>query len=114
MYRFDKIRRLRNKEDYESVFKRGNKTSTSEFVVLHQRTTLKTARLGFAISKKAIPKAHQRNRIKRLLRESFRKQTLPPVDVVFLAKQGIDLKGNKVLFEKLSVIWDKLAVLYEK
>ena len=87
---------------------------TSEFIVLHQKNTLKTARLGLAISKKALPKAHQRNRIKRLLRESFRKQALPPVDLVFLAKQGIAKKGNAVLFEKLSLIWDKLAELYVK
>lgn len=94
------------------MFKRANKTATSEFVVLHQINTLKTARLGLAISKKALPKAHQRNRIKRVLRESFRKQSLPSVDLVFLAKQGIAKRGNKVLFEKLSLIWDKLAVLY--
>ncbi|OGV40782.1 MAG: ribonuclease P protein component [Legionellales bacterium RIFCSPHIGHO2_12_FULL_42_9] len=114
MYRFDESRRLRSKKDYGSVFKHANKTSTAELIILHQRTTLKTARLGLAISKKAIPKANQRNRIKRLLRESFRRQTLPPVDVVVLAKPGIAAKGNKVIFEKLSILWNKLAVIYEK
>lgn len=114
MCRFDKTRRLRNKKDYESVFKGANKTSTSEFIILHQSGSLKTARLGLAISKKALPKAHQRNRIKRLLRESFRRRELPSMDVVFLAKHGIAKRENKVLFEKLSLIWDKLSALYVK
>ena len=111
-YPFDKARRLRTKKDYAMVFKQANKLATSEFIVLHQKNTLKTARLGLAISKKALTKAYQRNRVKRLLRESFRQRVLPPVDVVFLAKQGLAKKNNPVLFEKLSLIWDKLAVLY--
>ncbi len=112
MCQFDKTRRLINKKDYETVFKRANKLSNSDFIVLHQKNTEKKARLGLAISKKALPKAHQRNRIKRLLRESFRQRILPSVDVVFLAKHGIATRNNKVLFEKMSLIWDKLSELY--
>ena len=94
------------------MFKRANKTTTSEFIVLHKINTEKKARLGLAISKKALPRANQRNRIKRLLRESFRQHSLPSIDLVFLAKPGLVAKDNKVLFDKLSLIWDKLAALY--
>ena len=96
------------------MFKQANKTTTAEFIVLHRKSTFETARLGLAISKKVLPKAHQRNRVKRILRESFRKSALPSVDIVFLAKHGVVNKDNNVLFEKLSLIWDKLAELYVK
>ena len=112
LYGFDTTRRLTSKKDYEQVFKRAQKTVSSEFIVLHKKSNAETARLGLAISKKVLPLAVQRNRIKRLLRESFRNREHPLVDVVFLAKKGIADKNNHVLFEKLSLIWDKLDVLY--
>jgi len=113
-YRFSAARRLKNKKDYELVFKSANKTISDEFVVLHKKSQLDQARLGLAISKKILPTAVQRNRIKRILRESFRQQSLPPIDIVFMAKHGIKNKNNSVLFQKLSVIWDKLDGLYCK
>lgn len=43
-----------------------------------------TARLGLVVGKRALPRAHERNRAKRVLRETFRRRrrTLPPMDIV--------------------------------
>ncbi|MFW6092375.1 MAG: ribonuclease P protein component [Pseudomonadota bacterium] len=43
-----------------------------------------TARLGLVVGKRALPKAHQRNRAKRVLRDTFRRRrrNLPPMDIV--------------------------------
>ncbi len=47
------------------------------------------ARLGFAISRQKVRLAVGRNRLRRLIRESFRHQVaaLPPVDLVVLARE---------------------------
>ncbi|MFL2555778.1 MAG: ribonuclease P protein component [Gammaproteobacteria bacterium] len=49
------------------------------------------ARLGLAISKKYIKKSVDRNRIKRIVRESFRlqKKNLKGIDVVVLLKRKL-------------------------
>ncbi len=55
------------------------------------------ARLGLAISRKVAPRAYQRNRIKRLVREGFRRRVLdlPAVDFVFMARSGVIHRTNE-------------------
>lgn len=108
MHGFDKSRRLITKADYKFVFDEAKKTASSEFVVLFRKNNLNRARLGLALSKKVIAKAHDRNRIKRLIRESFRKSDLPSVDIIFLARQGVGTLDNTAIHRALSKIWDKL------
>lgn len=109
MHGFHKSRRLLFKTDYDHVFSQAKRWVTPEFIVLYRMNTLGSARLGLALSKKAIAKAHDRNRVKRLLRETFRVQQLPSVDIVVLAKQGVSKLDNVTLIAKLGAIWDKLC-----
>lgn len=53
---------------------------------------LEHSRLGLVVGKKVASKACQRVKIKRVLRESFRHhyQALPQVDIILIAKQGIN------------------------
>lgn len=96
------------------MFQRGFKTITSEFVVFHVMNMSGLARLGLALSKKHLPKAHDRNRIKRLLRESFRCQSLPTIDVVFLARNKLVATDNQTINKELSFLWKKLTDCYVK
>ncbi|QMT61900.1 ribonuclease P protein component [Legionella sp. PC997] len=114
MFAFKKTQRLLTKYDYNHVFEQAEKIVTSEFIVLFRENNLGYARLGLALSKKVIAKAHDRNRIKRLLRESFRQKELPAFDVVFLARQGVAKQTNAIINARMSKTWKKLISCYEK
>ena len=108
MFAFNKKHRLICKPDYDNVFKCAKKITNTEFIVLYKENNKGFARLGLALSKKNISLAYQRNRVKRLLRENFRKQLLPAVDIIFLAKHGVSNCNNKLLVTNLHLIWNKL------
>lgn len=69
------------------------------------------ARLGLAISKKVARRAVDRNRIKRLIRESFRsiRCQLPPNDIVVLARSATSAADNDRLFASLAAHWRRLS-----
>ena len=64
-----------------------------------------------AIARKKVRRAVDRNRIKRILRESFRLawSDLPSIDVVVLAKDSAASASNIELFGALESVWHKLA-----
>ena len=68
-------------------------------------------RIGVTISKKRAKRAVDRNRVKRVTRESFRQhQNLScPVDIVVLARSHTSRMTNAELFDQLAVIWSKIA-----
>ncbi len=71
-------------------------------------------RLGMAIAKKALRRAHDRNRIRRLVRESFRahQSSLPFVDIVIMCRTEVLNMSNAELFQQLEGLWLRLHKLY--
>jgi ribonuclease P protein component len=69
------------------------------------------ARLGLAVGIKAAGNAAQRNRLKRLARESFRhrQQDLPSVDVVVNARPGAARSDNAAIRASLAAHWDRIV-----
>lgn len=61
------------------------------------------ARLGLVASRKAAPRAVDRNRGKRLAREVFRavRAQLPALDIVFLLRNDLRKVSNRILREEL-------------
>lgn len=108
MNTFSKNKRLLEKSEYDQVFSQSKRLSTSDFIILYRNTTIGHARLGLAIAKKVVPKAHDRNRLKRLLRETFRTKKLASVDIIVLAKRGVDKIQSSTLLQNLNKAWDKL------
>ncbi len=113
MCKFTKKHRLLNKEQFDRVFKQANKLNSKEFLLLTRENTESVARIGFAISKKAIAKSNQRNRVKRIMKESFRQAGLSNVDVVAISKNGLSELSNEMLHAKLTKAWEKLKRLQE-
>lgn len=113
-YAFTKHKRLLTKKEYEHVFKQSTKVVTPAFFVLTRLNDKNTARLGFALSKKYLPKASSRNRIKRIFREAFRIESvkLKNVDIVLLAKSSLDNLTNSEIRESLAILWQKIEKIY--
>ncbi len=78
--------------------------------VLAVPNKLDTPRLGLAISRKVAPGAVARNRIKRLVRESFRhnRERICPLDIVVLGRSGIGRQDNATLDTALETLWRQL------
>lgn len=112
MFPFKKTQRLLKKSDYDYVFVQAKKFVTTDFILLCRENNLGYARLGLALSKKMIAKAHERNRIKRLLRECFRQTQLPSVDIIFLARAGVAKQTNLNINTRLNKLWEKLISCY--
>ena len=114
MYGFNKARRLLKKKEFDFVFSDAKKIITPEFVILYRENKYGYARLGLALSKKKIAKAHDRNRMKRFIRETFRLCDLPAVDVVVMARFGITNANNATIVTNLSKAWSRLSTLCKK
>lgn len=63
--------RIKKNKDFQKLLRKGKKCYASSLVLLY--APAKSVRMGICVGKKH-GKAHTRNRIKRLLREVFRKQ----------------------------------------
>ena len=109
--RFGKARRLLNAKDYSQVFDGAEARASHRHLLLLARTNHKPGhRLGLVIAKKNVRLAVQRNRIKRIAREVFRNlpPSAPPLDVILLARRGLDQLDNAELSTILRQQWQKL------
>ena len=90
---FPKTARLLSPRDYKPVFDNSRyKVSSKQFLFLATTSQARRPRLGLVIAKKHVPKAVHRNRLKRVLRETFRlrQAEIPLVDIVVLARKDAD------------------------
>lgn len=109
---FSQSCRLLTASDYKTVFDKSQlKVSNRYFLVLATINNLPTPRMGLVIAKKNVGKAVQRNRIKRLIRQSFRtqKSTLDNLDLVVLARKDADKLENQAIADQLTQLWQDLA-----
>jgi ribonuclease P protein component len=105
--RFTKNNRLLDAAAFGRVFDKATRSRDKLFTVLCRRNNQSIARLGLAISKKHCRKATARNRIKRIIRESFRQQQelLSGLDVVVINQPGASGATGQQIFDSLETHW---------
>ena len=89
----------------------GAQVAPGQAVTLTVRVTDDTAaRMGLAVSRRVSKRAVQRNRLKRLARDSFRRHraNLGPVDILIIARSAaVSIAGPELLLD-LEMLWSKL------
>jgi ribonuclease P protein component len=107
---FSKNRRLLKASEYQEVFDRNNlKVAHPKLLLLAKPCDRQYSRLGLVVGKKNIPTAVGRNRVKRLVRESFRQTEFPTtLDIIFLARKDADKLSRTELNLLLKQSWGRL------
>ena len=120
LFSFSKKERLKNKVEIESLFSEGNRFFEYPFNVIWKVDSNSDSTLKMAVSvpKKKIPNATDRNKIKRLVREAFRKnktiiqQPLEAKDVklhLMLIYSQSNIMSMSEIEDKISVTLQRLA-----
>jgi len=112
--RFKRQSRLLKPSDFKQVFQQPFRSGDHCFRILSRFNDKQRHRLGMAVSKKSCPKAVGRNRIKRIVRESFRTQlagleTVQALDFVILPTAQTAAQSNQALSESLNKQWRRLV-----
>lgn len=107
---FDSRRRLHCKKQFDHVFREPVRSSDSLFTVLARKSSGDYPRLGMAISVRSAGGAAARNRVKRIVRESFRlnQHSLPAVDLVVMGRPGIGGRDNADIRDSLDKHWRRI------
>ncbi len=113
---FSRRLRLTRADEYRQVFKNNIRRSDSYMTILVGRSTSTRPRLGFAIARKQVPKAVQRNALKRLFRESFRRNRsrLPARDMVIMVRSEILALDRERIRARLDQHWNSIIESCEK
>ena len=114
--RLQKRARLLKASEFNRVFDKAVRSSDQYFTVLARQNDIGFPRLGLAISKKRARLAVTRNRLKRIIRESFRQKQLEIccADYVVLAGPRSSSANNSRLIHSLDKHWQKLNKLCGK
>ena len=111
-FKFGKELRLLTTEDYQGVFGQVDaKVQHRNLLLLARCNHRDTHRLGLIVAKKHVRRAVHRNRIKRITREMFRSRppSQPCLDVIVLARPGLDRMDNRRLSSILRQQWQTLT-----
>jgi len=103
--------RLTQGRDFNRVFQNASRVSDRYFTVLFRPNGGHGARLGMAVSRRKAPKATDRNRIKRIIRETFRhrRAEIGSNDIIVIPKPAAREATRTQLHRCLSRLWGKVA-----
>ncbi|MCK5897189.1 MAG: ribonuclease P protein component [Cocleimonas sp.] len=107
---FPRELRLLTAKQYSFVFADARRFGNQSFTLLVRLNDQNHPRLGLAIAKKSAKRAVDRNRIKRLLRESFRNRQhqLPPIDIIAMCRPAAIKLTNEQIVRQLEQQWGYL------
>ena len=104
-------KRLRSKPQFDAVYAAGRRIDDRFFGLRVKPNGLQFPRVGMAVAVKTAGNAVRRNRLRRLVRESFRlaQRDLPFVDIVVAAKFPAAAAPAASLRASLATLWQRVA-----
>ncbi|MCA8886295.1 MAG: ribonuclease P protein component [Hyphomonadaceae bacterium] len=103
--------KLRSKADFESIYARGSRRFDDAYLGLRVRPNdVGRPRLGLAVAVKTAGSAVRRNRLRRVIRESFRleQHALPAVDIIVAARSASRNATSAQLRASLANFWNRI------
>lgn len=99
--------RLLLNAQFQYIYSKNYRIHTKNFLMFMYVNYLRFPRLGVSVPKKNVARSHDRNRVKRLIRESFRlvQHNLLFMDFIVIAKKNIHLLNNEKIFYFLKQLW---------
>jgi len=102
--------RIRRRREYQKIQADGVRVSTRHLVILWTRSRWGVTRLGVTVSRKVAKQAARRNRIKRWIREAFRRLPRSPaedpaIDMVVIARPPSVEATYQDVAEQLRRFW---------
>jgi ribonuclease P protein component len=116
MNKFPRLHRLKSAMEFKQVWRSAKRFSTQYITIYSCPNNLGFSRLGLSISKKHIRNATDRNRIKRVARETFRlNQTrLGNKDMVVVAYKGANLLSKPEQQQRFQDLWKRIGAQSKK
>jgi ribonuclease P protein component len=111
-FNYPRQRRLLIPAQFAAVFAEAPLRATHpNFLILARANTLGYPRLGLVIPKKHVRRANKRNRIKRIARETFRKEQhkFAGIDAIVLARHGADIVPTQQLTSIFIGLWKRIS-----
>ncbi len=109
---FSREKRLLTPRQFKAVFDSpSGKVPGKNVLLLARNNDLDHPRLGLVIGKKSVKLSVERNRLKRVIRDSFRlnQDFLVGWDIVIVARKGLGDLGNPELVQQFGKLWKRLA-----
>ncbi|HEX7340990.1 MAG TPA: ribonuclease P protein component [Rhodanobacteraceae bacterium] len=105
--------RLRRAAEFAALRQAKGRVRGRFFMLRYGIGVTDTARMGMAVSRRVSTRAVERNRIKRLIRDSFRHQRgqLPNMDILVIAHHDAAGQPGTVLRSDLAVLWSRIQPL---
>ena len=111
-YSYSRKYRLASKVEVQSVFAaKPKKISRQYLLVLYTPNQLHHARLGIIAGKQHLRRAVDRNRVRRIIRESFRqqKETLKGFDVIVMIRSSCRALEANVIRNDIDHLWQAIS-----
>ncbi|CDF87128.1 Ribonuclease P protein component [Pseudomonas knackmussii B13] len=109
---FEREKRLLTSRHFTAVFDSPSaKVPGKHVLLLARENALDHPRLGLVIGKKNVKLAVERNRLKRVIRETFRhnQEALAGLDIVIIARKGLGDLENPELHQQFGKLFKRLV-----
>jgi ribonuclease P protein component len=108
---FRQTQRIKKPSVFKQIFSQSSIKCSERFVLLLAvKSPIDTARLGIVVSKRNFRRAHERNYLKRMIRESFRhhQTQLDALDILIIPRRDMLHLPRPDIHIQMAKLWSRL------